>query len=275
MTNRNSAEVVAETYYDSSDADNFYERVWGGEDIHIGIYDSGQSIFECSHKTCALMASKLSLTPDTTVLDLGAGYGGAARYLAKTFGCKVTCLNLSEVQNERNRMLNQQQGLDHLVNVWHGSFEKIPAEHNSYDVIWSQDAFLHSGYKSKVIQEVARVLKPCGEVIFTDPMQSGDCPPDVLQPVFDRLSLDSMGSFGLYRQLLTALNFEEIESQDLTNHLGKHYFRVKQVLEERYDVLKEDISSDYLDKMINGLQHWVDAEANHYLAWGIVHYRKG
>ena len=31
------AEVVqqAERYYDSSDADEFYFRVWGGEDIHI------------------------------------------------------------------------------------------------------------------------------------------------------------------------------------------------------------------------------------------------
>ena len=26
----------AEAYYDSVDADAFYRRIWGGEDIHIG-----------------------------------------------------------------------------------------------------------------------------------------------------------------------------------------------------------------------------------------------
>ncbi|MDG2198666.1 MAG: methyltransferase domain-containing protein [SAR324 cluster bacterium] len=274
MTNRNAAEVVAETYYDSSDADIFYERVWGGEDIHIGIYGPGQAIFESSRKTVALMASKLELNANVNVLDLGAGYGGAARYLAQSFGCKVNCLNLSQVQNARNQLLSRQQDLEHLVTVTHGSFESIPADDNSIDVIWSQDAFLHSGDKCKVIQEIARVLKPNGELIFTDPMQADDCPPDVLQPVFDRLSLDSMGSFSLYRQLLEADGLAEIESQDLTAHLGTHYASVKKKLEEGYEELKRDISTEYLDKMIMGLQYWVAAEASHYLAWGILHYRK-
>src|SRR5690606_36140771 len=36
------SEVVqtARDYYNSDDADNFYFHVWGGEDIHIGLYES-------------------------------------------------------------------------------------------------------------------------------------------------------------------------------------------------------------------------------------------
>ena len=26
-------------YYNSSDTDNYYRRIWGGESIHVGIYD--------------------------------------------------------------------------------------------------------------------------------------------------------------------------------------------------------------------------------------------
>ena len=37
-TNGSAADSVAATYYDSQDADQFYEQVWGGEDIHIGLY---------------------------------------------------------------------------------------------------------------------------------------------------------------------------------------------------------------------------------------------
>ena len=34
------AENTARDYYDSEDADNFYSIVWGGEDIHVGLYET-------------------------------------------------------------------------------------------------------------------------------------------------------------------------------------------------------------------------------------------
>ena len=269
------AESIAESYYDSSDADHFYEIVWGGEDIHIGLYEPGMSTFEASRRTVAAMAGSLKqLNADTRVLDLGAGYGGSARYLAKEYGCHVTCLNVSEVQNERNRKLNREQGLADRIEVLHGSFESIPCDDNGFDVVWSQDSFLHSNRRKLVLQEIDRVLKPGGELIFTDPMQSDDCPEGVLQPVYDRLNLDSLASFKFYRKELKALGFEEEEIIDLTHQLRKHYATVKESLESRYDELLKSISKQYMDRMIQGLQNWVNAADNGYLAWGIVHFRK-
>lgn len=273
---RSTAEATAETYYDSNDADNFYEKVWGGEDIHIGIYDVADiSIRDASHKTVALMASQLrNVGPDTRVIDLGAGYGGSARYLARTFGCKVTCLNVSERQNDRNRQLNKAQGLADKVSVVHGSFEDIPAEDASMDLVWSQDAFLHSGQRRKVLEEIERVLVPGGELIFTDPMQSDDCPEGVLQPVYDRLELDTIGSFAWYRQQLGELGFSEIGCTPMVQHLRSHYHKVGRELAARRQDLAGDISTDYLDRMLAGLKNWVDAADNGWLAWGILHFRK-
>ena len=275
QTKRTNAEAVAEDYYDSTDADNFYELVWGGEDIHIGLYEPGLSIFEASRKTVECMAAGISsLGPKSKVLDLGAGYGGAARYLAGSKGCHVTCLNLSEIQNQRNRELNKQQKLDALIDVKHGSFEKIPCEDSSYDLIWSQDAFLHSGSKPKVVDEINRVLKPGGEVVFTDPMQSDTCPEGVLKAVYDRLSLDSLASPGFYRKSFNALGYEEAAYLELTGQLRTHYATVRLSLQTRYDELSAYISKAYLDRMIDGLGHWVKAADQSYLAWGILHFRK-
>jgi sarcosine/dimethylglycine N-methyltransferase len=270
-----TAETLAESYYDSTDADHFYETVWGGEDIHIGLYQDTDDIREASRKTVAAMGSQLqTLGPDSRVIDLGAGYGGSARYLAETAGCQVTCLNISEVQNQRNRELNKEQGLAEKVQVSHGSFESIPCESAALDIVWSQDSFLHSNRKAQVMDEISRVLAPGGELIFTDPMQADDCPEGVLQPVYDRLDLESMGSFAWYRQALAAHGFEEDQVSDLTPQLRHHYAHVKQELEGRYDELVQTISTAYMARMIKGLEHWVEAADNGYLSWGILHFRK-
>lgn len=275
MSSRNTAETVAETYYDSDDADNFYERVWGGEDIHIGLYEEGMSIFDASRKTVELMVSSLSsLTKDSKVLDLGSGYGGSARYLAKEIGCNVTCLNLSAVQNVKNERLCQEQGVADKVTVLHGSFESIPSENDSYDIVWSQDAFLHSGNKEKLLQEVGRVLKVGGELIFTDPMQADDCPPDVLQPVYDRLSLQSLASFAFYKEYLAKQGFDEVQCLAFTDQLRNHYVQVGQELKARAPGLVEDISKEYIETMLVGLDNWVKAAETGYLAWGVLHFKK-
>ena len=267
---------VAEDYYDSSDADNFYAAIWGGEDIHIGLYESpAEPIRDASHKTVLRMAACLDgLKPGAHVLDVGAGFGGAARVLAKKYGAHVTCLNLSEVENRRNRKLTEEQGLSDLVDVVHGSFEEIPEPDNSFDIVWSQDAILHSGNRAKVLREVARVLKPGGEFIFTDPMQADDLKDEsVLQPIYDRIHLESLGSFGFYRKELDKLGFEEVAVEDLTPQLRTHYDRVGQELAIRRDDLDGQISTDYIDRMLVGLKNWVKGADSGYLAWGIMHFK--
>jgi sarcosine/dimethylglycine N-methyltransferase len=266
---------TAQTYYNSSDADRFYATVWGGEDIHVGIYDYvGEPIFDASRRTVQRMAHMVGPIDKTTrIVDVGAGYGGSARYLAATYGCHVTCLNLSEAQNERNRRMNQEQGLADLIEVTDGSFEEMPYDDTSFDVAWSQDAFLHSGNRQLVLQEVRRVLKPGGSLIFTDPMQSDDCPSGVLQPVLDRIHLDTLGSYAFYRQAAREVGFEEVEVVDLSSHLPRHYGRVREELQSRYDELTTVISKSYIDRMLTGLGHWVAKGEEGYLRWGIIHFR--
>jgi sarcosine/dimethylglycine N-methyltransferase len=269
---------TARDYYNSEDADNFYFHVWGGEDIHIGLYEGPEdAIKDASERTVAFMADRIKdkLTgPDARLVDLGAGYGGAARWLAKRFGCQVLALNLSEAENERDRQMNREQGVDQLIEVVDGSFEQIPAENGTFDAAWSQDAILHSGHRDKVMEEVDRVLKPGGELIFTDPMQADDCPEGVLQPVLDRIHLSSLGSFGFYREQARRLGWEEVGIIEMTDQLVSHYGRVAAVLRAERGSLQGKVSDAYIDRMLQGLQHWVDAGRNGYLAWGVMHFRK-
>ncbi len=266
---------IAKDYYDSHDADEFYYRVWGGEDFHLGIYHSDdESIFDASRRTVKTMAGLVHLNENTKVLDIGSGYGGAARYLAKTHGCKVWCLNLSEKENNRNRLKSKETNLEQLIQVFDGCFEDLPFENNFFDVIWSEDAILHSGEKEKVIAEAARVLRKGGEFVFTDPMQANDCPQGVLQPVLDRIHLEYMGSMKLYRELAAQNGLEEILWVDLAKHLPRHYARVRKELESRYDEIISIISKEYVDNMLNGLTHWINAGNKGYLNWAVLYFIK-
>jgi glycine/sarcosine/dimethylglycine N-methyltransferase len=274
-----AAVSTARTYYNSADADAFYHSVWGGEDIHIGLYESAEEpIADASRRTVERMSQKLGLDESSLVLDLGAGYGGSARYVAETYGCRVIALNLSEVENERNREINARRGLTDKIEVVDGSFESPPYEDGSIDVVWSQDAFLHSGNRTRVLEEIARVLKPGGQLIFTDPMAADGCSTAVLQPILDRIHLDTMGSPGFYRRELARLGFSAASSGGFEEHreqLARHYGRVLEETErQEADGLADKVSSEYLTQMKKGLGHWVDGGNERQLTWGIFHFRR-
>jgi sarcosine/dimethylglycine N-methyltransferase len=265
---------IARDYYNSDDADRFYHDVWGGEDIHIGVYvDPNDPIPVASERTVAMMAARIdTLGPDTRVVDLGAGYGGAARWLARHKGCHVTCVNLSEIQNRRNRELTAAAGLEDRIHVVDGSFEDVPAEDGSFDVAWSQDSLLHSGDRGRVLDEVDRVLKPRGQLVFTDPMQADDCPPGVLGPVLERIHLNSLGSVGFYRAGADARGWRECSVLEMTHQLVRHYTRVREELIARRWQMANRISGDYLERMIGGLRNWIWAGHQRHLSWGILHF---
>lgn len=273
-----SAQVVDTTreYYDSDDADNFYFHVWGGEDIHVGLYERPEDpIREASHKTVRHMMSMLEgLGKDTRILDIGSGYAGSARVLAREFGGKVTALNLSPVQNNRARQLNAEQGLADQIEVIDGSFEELPFESGSYDVVWCQDSILHSARRDQVFAEVDRVLAKGGQFIFTDPMQKETVDPEVLKPVLERIHLPSMGSIKFYREQARALGWKEIAIVPLPQMLVRHYGAVLRELEARTADLSAHCSIEYIERMKNGLRHWVDAGEKGALDWGFLHFAK-
>jgi sarcosine/dimethylglycine N-methyltransferase len=268
---------TARTYYNSHDADIFYTTIWGGEDLHLGIYRTPEdNVFEASRRTVGRMAHySKRLNENARVLDLGSGIGGTARYLAKTYGCDVVALNLSQVENERHRQKNKEQKIDHCIEVVDGNFEKVPYEDESFDVVWSQDAILHSPNRRQVMQEACRVLKPGGELIFTDPMQTEDAYDEFIEPILKRIHLDSLATPTYYRNLAKELGMEEIAYEVLTQQLVNHYAKIlDETIKKEDELRKLDVSQAYLTHMKEGLENWVIGGVYGHLAWAIFCFRK-
>ena len=63
------------------------------------------------------------LTQDgMSAIDLGSAYGDTARRMARESGCKVTCIDISKMENKRNVELTSEADLGHLVSVKTASF---------------------------------------------------------------------------------------------------------------------------------------------------------
>ena len=270
------ASATARAYYNSSDADTFYAEVWGGEDIHVGLYSSpDEPIRQASRRTVDHLADRLGTIKEShTILDIGAGYGGGARRLVERFGCKVICLNLSEAENERNRELNEKAGIADRIEVIDGRFEEIPLSNQSVDAVWSQDAILHSGDREKVFEEVNRVLRTGGRFVMTDPMRSDDCPGDVLQPILNRIHLSDLGSPAFYIEQAERLGWANLGYEDHADQLTNHYTRVLETTQDQEANLAGKISGEYIEKMKAGLQHWIDGGKAGHLAWGVFLFQK-
>ncbi|MEU1626390.1 class I SAM-dependent methyltransferase [Streptomyces sp. NPDC020096] len=276
MTEENTAQAAdaARGYYETADVDGFYATVWGGEDIHTGIYtDPREAIGAASRRTVERVAAKAAglLGPGRTVLDMGSGYGGAARYLAARFGCRVVAVNISEAQNRRHREINAARGLDGLVEVVTGSFNDIPAPDGRFDVVWSQEALCHSGDRTRTLSEAARVLRPGGELVFTDIMATGDAPAGELAPLTARLAVGELATPGFYRRRLDELGMARVDFENLSDHLLTHYVRLTEEVQERGEELTDAISPAYLDRLRENLPLWVRAARNGHLVWGIFH----
>lgn len=276
-----SNEKVAESYYDDMDADTFYYRIWGGQDIHVGLYKEPVEkdvIRDASRRTVYYMSDLLNetglLKAGAVGMDLGAGYGGTARYLAEKFGVRVDCLNISDSQNARNRQMTAEAGLSHLVSVVYGSFQDIPAPDNSYDFLWSSDAIDHAPDKSQVFYEVSRVLKPGGIFIFTDLMKADDVPASELGPVLERIKLPDMGSVKLYKSLAARHGLKEYAIYEKPEALVNHYWRVKLELEKQKEEISKFCSVAFQERMKQGLDHWVNAGKAGKLNWAIMMFQK-
>ncbi|WP_246102886.1 methyltransferase domain-containing protein [Streptomyces piniterrae] len=228
------------------------------------------------HLAVAVLTAIADQLADKTLIDYAVPYHYGAE-MEHPWPPPGGALNLSEVENQRHKELNSARALTDRIEVVDGSFEDIPYPDDRVDVIWSQDAFLHSGNRVQVLEEIARVLRPGGHLIFTDPMAVADGgSTDVLQPILDRIHLDDMGSPGFYTRELNRLGFTAVDDgfEEHRQQLVNHYTRVlEETKRQEAEGLARKISHDYLAQMKKGLGHWIDGGREKHLTWGIFHFR--
>ncbi|MEU8431621.1 class I SAM-dependent methyltransferase [Streptomyces sp. NPDC029216] len=269
-------EASTRRYYETGDVDAFYDAVWGGEDIHVGLYGHPrEAIADASRRTVRHAADRVAdlLGPEAVVLDLGAGYGGSSRALAERFGCRVVALDLSQEHNRRHREANARRGLEHLIEVTTGSLSHLPYETARFDAVWSLEVLCHVPDRAGALREAVRVLKPGGALVFSDIMAAETTPAESVRPALSRLGVQALATPSFYGEHLSHLGLKA-DFEDLTEHLVTHYARLDQEVRDRTGELREVISPAYLDGLLDNLPLWVDITHRRMLRWGLFHARR-
>lgn len=114
------------------------------------------------------LASRAGINAEHHVLDICSGMGGPARWIAHRIGCRVTGIDFTQSRVEAAQRLTARVKLDPLVDFKQGDATALPLPDAVFDVVMSQEAWLHIPDKVAVISEAVRVTKPGGVIAFTD-----------------------------------------------------------------------------------------------------------
>jgi sarcosine/dimethylglycine N-methyltransferase len=108
------------------------------------------------------------VTAGMSVLDVGSGVGGPARFLAATCGCQVTGVDLSEPFVDAARYLTERTGQSGQVSFQTASALELPFDDGRFDVVLLQHVAMNISDRTRLYREIRRVLKPGGMFAIFD-----------------------------------------------------------------------------------------------------------
>jgi ubiquinone/menaquinone biosynthesis C-methylase UbiE len=116
----------------------------------------------------AELAKLTGITAEMSVLDIGSGVGGPARFLAATHGCRVTGVDLSEPFVDAARYLTGRTGQGGQVSFQTASALELPFDDGRFDIALLQHVAMNISDRARLYREIRRVLKPRGRFATYD-----------------------------------------------------------------------------------------------------------
>src|SRR5690606_2463141 len=156
MQAKGKAAKNAQRHYDISN--KLYQRMLDKRlNYSCGYWKNAKTLDEAQENKLDLICRKINLKAGQTVLDIGCGWGGFAKFAAEKYGAVVTGITVSEEQAKLGREMSK--GLP--VEIRLQDYRDIQEQ---FDHVVSIGMVEHVGYRNhrKFMQVAARCLKEDG-----------------------------------------------------------------------------------------------------------------
>jgi sarcosine/dimethylglycine N-methyltransferase len=161
----------------------------------------------------AELAKLAEINADMSVLDVGSGVGGPARFLAATYGCRVTGVDLSQSFVDAARYLAERTGLSGRVSFETASALELPFDDGLFDVVLLQHVAMNISDRARLYREIRRVLKSGGRFATFDVVLNGG-EPHYPVPWARTPATSSLLSAAATREAIEPAGFRTLASQD-------------------------------------------------------------
>jgi sarcosine/dimethylglycine N-methyltransferase len=162
------------------------------------------------------LAQRAAVAPGMAVLDVCAGLGGPARFLAHRFGVRVTGVDLTHSRCAAGARLTARVRLGPLVRHVRGDAQVLPFRSRAFDAVVSQEGLLHVPDKAAVLAECARVLRPGARLAFSDWIARPRLEDNERRRLFEWMAAVALQSIDGYRARLARAGFDGIVAEDLS-----------------------------------------------------------
>jgi cyclopropane fatty-acyl-phospholipid synthase-like methyltransferase len=180
----------------------------------------------------------LELDSASNVLEIACGSGGPALFMARTTGCRVLGIDNNENGFANANRMAEEQGLAAKVRFQLADAgQGLEFKNETFDAIVCIDAINHLPNRQRVLTEWHRVLKPNGQLLFTDPI--------IVTGSLSGGEISIRSSIGYFlfvpvgenERLLEEAGFELLRREDVTENEAQISKKWRDAREQRRDEL--------------------------------------
>lgn len=187
------------------------------DEFHIGGREATSDITE-----------RLGLGPGCRVLDIGCGIGGAARFVAQRYGCRVTGVDLTPEFVATGQRLTALLGLSDRVRLEVANATRLPFPDRSFDRAILLHVGMNVAEKASLFAEAARVLDSGGILAVYDVMRTGDGDLDYPVPWASTPDLSFVARPHQYGEALAQAGFDVLGTRDHGAAAADFFRRMKE-----------------------------------------------
>ncbi|HJQ44141.1 MAG TPA: methyltransferase domain-containing protein, partial [Jatrophihabitantaceae bacterium] len=118
----------------------------------------------------------LHLAPGMTVLDVGSGFGGPARQIARSTGCSVVGVDITAAYVDAAEALTRSAGLEGQVSYICSDVAAL--DRTDFDAAYTMHVQMNVADKKTFFTDIAQRLRPGARFAVFEVCRTGDTPPN-------------------------------------------------------------------------------------------------